>query len=1256
MSSSIHSLKHYITAAWISLWAVFSPIEQLQAQTVMEVSSLLYCKQDINLSEISQDYTIRSGDTFSALSSRLGMPYSDFVMIWNFINPWKDINGKIKVGDHFLIPKYDEASQAKIELYKTQIIAQNNFDEANRLFTEGNIKELELKYSFEITPKLPVWIGISESMKALIHEFSRLPIAYGPRTVLPEYQTETICANLSRSMTRDSTNLEDPTLPDDIEKMLRDLNIDAWHFHDRFTEVGYISKSDLRSYFGNLRKSSNPIPLEKRGEYKDKLLSLMGYLKEFWKPDTKIPVLFLHTGALGSILSYKNGKNPSSHVFSYVGEWLQNPYRADFYYTDDNLLPQYLKEFWESKTFDEYLIDIIQMRSGWGFSNTQEYRSIIRENIEKYEVFVEVYVDGKKVDILREFSGKASLKIHPETIIQLWGSIIYDGIHVKTAVDTDLQENMNMRLMLLWEAFAVDAYFPAEILEAPQDFLNYGIGGSAGTFLQRIPIIDVSYLKEKEDVQEHMFQLIAKNKFGKDAYNQLTSQEQEVAKREFDAQRMAHQLYGNLSLDGTQWNDGSTRVNRWFYYFDTTDIEEVYAAYIAEKKQQYYKALELNCSLWETQRPLFVQVIFFPGDTTADILTQLQYHIRARSSETAHMLWDFDRIQKNTLLKNIFGSEISSGNLQVGKVQFIDYASLEWQVKKIAAQEYLSLPVNISDEDSDILDILTHTNSLRGIMEFLLLNESYINKRWENLWNIDEFLWIEELQKYASRKNLKRIYRWLAENNMLSYFAQGQDFLSTKYDEEIPTWVEKILSLPTQWPRSYGDFQLRFDNLSDPNLAFTQWPTLENLREAVSLISDPNSPFAQILTEKDRKFPVQFAHDRFLVEEIEKELQQENPDARKISDWLQSLFQLNDETNSLIIGKIISASLLSSKILDHSEKVIGQLERSGEDIFSLPDGKDRIARMILLANNEWEGDELRAMFDNFLYRYFSSLPWEAWNGLPIFQQSSGISSKIVLNEAVFYEHIEIYLEKIDDSSLPVSVSFALEKIADGKWDTTQEIYDFMKNSNIQEFYTAQWLDISLLPTVEELNDRNSSFHQVFSYADSYYLKDRVVEAERKISDFRGVFLGVILGWYIATSGIGWAWSIVYKNTIVPVGRGLWIVGAWMLRFLWNRRKKRKEKKFFATFEKGYRDPRMKQYIEKLWNKEELVFTNEVWHPAATQYQDGQYSFSDAVSGIIADHNKKIVRELIRKEKKKIPLLLLPEQRVDRTRYAIAAAE
>jgi hypothetical protein len=67
-----------------------------------------------------------------------------------------------------------------------------------------------------------------------LREFENNPIAYGARTVLQMYQNLTICANLSRSTTRDAVDLDDPNLPDAVKELLLAQNIDAWHFHDAF--------------------------------------------------------------------------------------------------------------------------------------------------------------------------------------------------------------------------------------------------------------------------------------------------------------------------------------------------------------------------------------------------------------------------------------------------------------------------------------------------------------------------------------------------------------------------------------------------------------------------------------------------------------------------------------------------------------------------------------------------------------------------------------------------------------------------------------------------------------------------------------------------------------------------------------------------------------------------------------------------------------------------------------------------------------
>jgi hypothetical protein len=63
-------------------------------------------------------------------------------------------------------------------------------------------------------------------------------------------------------------------------------------------------------------------------------------------------------------------------------------------------------------------------------------------------------------------------------------------------VDQDLQDNMNTSLFTFWEAMAVNGYFPAEILEPSEVFLQYGTQGKYTEYIRQIPVKDVSYLRQ----------------------------------------------------------------------------------------------------------------------------------------------------------------------------------------------------------------------------------------------------------------------------------------------------------------------------------------------------------------------------------------------------------------------------------------------------------------------------------------------------------------------------------------------------------------------------------------------------------------------------------------------------------------------------------------------------------------------------------------------------------------------------------------
>ena len=592
-----HSLNSYMTAAWISIWAAFSPqVSAAQDTTRSKVTNLMYCHQEVDMSQYLKDYTVKAGDTLWNIAQEHNFKLQDLLEVWSFLYPERNPNA-LKIGEN--IPIFTPGYEAPYQIQSLQIKAKNDFDAANALFEAGNFVELKQKYGFDIFPKAPIGIGIETKMNNYLREFENNPIAYGARTVLQMYQNLTICANLSRSTTRDAVDLDDPNLPDAVKELLLAQNIDAWHFHDAFVAAWYTSKFDSRAYFWNLQSGVNPIRSDMRGEYGKQMLDMMRYLRDSGKADSKIPVFFLHTWAVSSIMSYKWWKNPSSHVFAYVGEGIQKPFRADYYSTYDNLLPQYRKEFREGVSAEEYLIDLVQMRSRWGFTNQESYRPIIRENLLHYAEFVWFYINGKKVDIQKEFESP-SIFLTASDMIQLWGSIVYDGVHVKTAVDQDLQDNMNTSLFTFWEAMAVNGYFPAEILEPSEVFLQYGTQGKYTEYIRQIPVKDVSYLRQWEDVRFHMLQLIAINAFWEVSYDRLSPKQKIEAEAELQRQFKAHMLYGNLSVDAASWTQWSTRVNRAFYYYDTSKIESIFSQFIAERKKEFYDAISVSCSVWET--------------------------------------------------------------------------------------------------------------------------------------------------------------------------------------------------------------------------------------------------------------------------------------------------------------------------------------------------------------------------------------------------------------------------------------------------------------------------------------------------------------------------------------------------------------------------------------------------------------------------------------------------------------------------------
>lgn len=1118
MPSATHSLQSYITAAWITIWAAFLPqISQAQDQVSFSVGALLYCHQDIDILAITELYTIKSWDTFSKIASERGIAYEDFLLVWNYVNPEKNIDDTIRVWDRFLIMKAWDIYQKKLEILKKQLIAKNQFDAANTLFEAGNFAMLQEKYGFDIFPKAPVGIGIQAKMKNYLWEFENNPIAYGARTVLPMYQSLTICANLSRSTTRDAVDLDDPNLPQNIKELLLDQNIDAWHFHDAFLRAWYSSKFDSREYFWNLQSWVNPIRSDMRAAYGKQMLDMMRYLRDSGKADSKIPVFFLHTGAVPSIMSYKWGKNPSSHVFAYVGEGLQKPFRADYYSTYDNILPQYRKEFREGMSAEEYLIDLVQMRSRWWFTNQATYRPVIRENLLHYAEFVWFYVNGKKIDIQQEFENP-SIFLKASDMIQLWGSVIYDGVHVKTAVDQDLQDNMNTSLFTFWEAMAVNGYFPAEILEPSEVFLQYGVQWKYAKYTEQIPVKDVSYLKEWEDVRFHMLQLIALNTFWEISYDRLTTQQKIEAETELQRQLQAHMLYGNLSIDGASWTQWSTRVNRAFYYYDTSGIETVFSHYIAERKKEFYDAISAFCSIWDTHYPKFIQILIFPWDTKADISRLIRHYLSARTSQYFDTFEQLDAFQKDALLMGLLGADIVAGKFQAGESYFVSYEILEKQLEALKNMSYLPEMSQLSEEDRALFDVFSGTQQLKELLAFIIVNESYINAgKFKNVW----FEWLfgfNELSARFWRKGQKEFFRFLHEHNLIPLM------------NEILDWHKKI---PEEWPQSFWDFQIRFENLYESELAFKLFPTKHDISDALALVLDPSSKFQILVEQVRKKHPQEVTNDLLLVRKLQTELQSLSPDPLKVAALLKDLFQTNDASNKHIVGKIVSMKLIEIKLRDHSDKIREQFARSGIKLdITAPEMRERYAKYQLLVNNMGEGKALNTLFENYLRRgftYFQKKYPERWITLPPETRKSEwiAGEKAIYSDTFLKEDIPLYLAQINEIPELKVLSDDIKKLMkDGvnSWD----MYSFFQDSEITQVYKTLGLDENILPTQDEFYAR-----AIFGYANEKHLVTRMLEPERKLSDFRGVWFAVFLWLYLTLNSLAGIGNIWYKTVYVP---------------------------------------------------------------------------------------------------------------------------
>lgn len=1068
-----------------------SPIVATQLDAQESIRSLLYCDHgDLDFWSLLQEdeYEVVSGDTLSGIAARNDIPYNDFLLVFQYLYPTKDINS-LRIWESFQIPKSDPQSLAQIDQHRSQIQREQSYDTALSLWNENELEILSNQFGYELFPDLPIGIWLEAFHSNLLNEFSSAPRAYWPRVVDQSYQTEVICANLSRSADRYAFwNVSD--LTSDVYDWLYTQNVDAWMFTEHYTEVWYTQLLNGREMFRpRMAKWVNPILNSERENYSQYLMDMQRHFRENWVPWSKIPAFFLYTGVSDTINNHRWGSNPNSHVFAYVWEWVKEPFRASEFLP---IVNGQTTAFRENISIVDYLVYLTQDISSFNFTRSESYGRRIKSNLEDYAEFIELYINGERIDMVSEFQNP-SLEIMSDDMIQFWGSIVFDWLHINNSPDLDLKENMNMRLIPLWSVLAVDWLFPTEVLEPSQEILNYGYEGPYGDIVRKIQIEDVFYLREWDDIQQVIRNLLSEDIFSTSDYDQLDSEQKREIELEYSLQSLAYQMYWYQTNGWSSWNPQATNINAPIYLFDSSNIREVYREYIVRKKWDFFDSLKTQCETGELTTLPFFEMVFFPGDTTASVLYQLNLHMQTHNPELARQLRDLDRIWKDKLLRGVFGEEIASGNIPSWGTELISFSSvvleleffsLSWDENFILQWEDGSVSL-----DSILIDELTTNSTMRYMLSYILANESYIDECVDCNDFYRQFLWpFLDSKRRLAKDTLHSL-------DTLWFIERGNELLATIDSQAGNINIPRIPGI-----QSYGDFQLRFANLYGIDY-MQSWPG-NNLEAIIQAVLDPFGKYNDfIMAELDVNADIVQADIDALLE-IQSLLQNETDLSlwKKIAEQLAFILRLNDGTHSNIIGKIVSLELMHAKLQDHFNNASLQVELSGGSLETIDaDLIQRFRDTVMLMNNKWETTELRILAHNYILRIFEALdqkhPQSRTMDFPISQRSWGILDKVQFNRGIFINNIVIFqsiLAEYPDSQEKEILQAHLQILSDREGSSNGDIYSLAKDSDLNAFLLSSWYDISILPTQEEFEGLNDDWRkEIFWYvnnADSVALR------------------------------------------------------------------------------------------------------------------------------------------------------------------------
>lgn len=975
-----------------------------------------------------------------------------------------------------------------------------------------------------------------------------------PLMVDVEWEEQVNCAATMKSIIAFSKNPSDRLEAEN--EYVRKESVDAWTLPEELKNLWFKQVINLMKYFDKSWIWKNDI-VEDKISYKSWLQEIWDYLKNNWKVWSMLFIYFNLSDYRGVVKNYnlrqkENNPNYPFHFNTHQAMFLWNGF-MEFKANDIKVVSNSkLSEMQSEIDIIDFIANFIQFRWWYKSALSDETKKVIKENLKTFYKLIEISINWETISLWEELNKpqEERKKVKKEDVIKITGPVLIDWFHNKISENKDISDNNHARSIFYFEFPIIWSYTPSELME-PQDIF-YERMWNKNALLQNLTddlkIINYYYLKRWENIDLKLKEAILRFKLWKQKLLETSQEEIELCNRIQDLkwtkkadelilklvslrEEKVKNIISNLSpkeyenyekelnyqinwlqMMGymqNEWsiNDWAAYINRPIPYFDTSNINTIFSKYIEIRKDEIQKYR----NSYNNSEDTVVRIFFYPTDNSTSIFNQLNDNLQNYVDKYPNFwkIKDLNLLQRNKFI-----------DLVIDKIS--DDKKIDVSNWKVPSMRNIVIPLDYID--TVLTELLNETFIEKLPLSFVDKKVIGVIKKTEQDYNI--------LSHIITKENYENWFPWR------KLFKISVMKLTQLYNYTIA----EPFNLKSYNFSSFWDFQIRFKNLREDDLALKEWPCASQILKAISY---KNNPILKEIIERRQmrdEYDEIVEADLKILEEIENELKTLNEEERiekwkKIYELFKKLFRFNGATEINVVWKIIQASLTLDKLPDHYSHLNWWFEKSWiplEEIYYNEDLQKRYIKAILIIHNKAEKQALIWFAESYIIRVLESL-WDDILDDSYPKLKKTFTWKIITWETIYTdevkkEHFSYYMDRAkcvanNDSSRNEVKKELIKEIKNiiEKNFNAKDIYRLFKNKTIVNHLENKGYDKYFIPTLDELV--NNPFRElIFSYANTpeWWTSPQINDYEKVVNN---IWIGIV--WLI--SWLAWSGRVLYKK-------------------------------------------------------------------------------------------------------------------------------